>query len=88
MALTFPNHSRSYDPGKQSIRFTGYDGVFEISVFVEVAILQAMTKERHSEEIHYLAAFDGLRAAIERHTSKTYSRRRMATVVLTKADIK
>ena len=35
MALTFPNHSRSYDRGKQSIRFTGYDGVFEISVFVE-----------------------------------------------------
>ncbi len=88
MALTFPNQSRSFDAGKQSIRFSGYDGVFEVSVFVDVAVLRTVSKERFSNEAQYLAAFDDMRAVIERSTLKTYSRKPRATVVLTATDVK
>ncbi|MHA7775392.1 DUF1488 family protein [Roseibium sp. M-1] len=88
MALSFPNRSRSYDPGKRSIRFIGYDGVFEISIFVEVSILQAMTKDEMSSSSQYLAHFDSKRSEMERSASKSYSRRRRATIVLTAADVK
>jgi hypothetical protein len=88
MALSFPNQSRSYDSGRQSIRFTGYDGLFEVSVFVDVAILKAATKERLSDEAQYLAVFDRMRTEIEQSTRKTYSRKPRATVVLTTTDVK
>ena len=88
MALIFPNQSRSFDAGKQSIRFSGYDGVFEVSVFVDVEILRAVSKERFSNETQYLAAFDRMRAVIEQSTLKSYSRKPRATVVLTTADVK
>jgi len=83
VALSFPNQSRSYDPGKQSIRFSGYDGVFEVSVFVDVDLLKTATQERLSDEAQYLAVFDRMRAEIEQSTRKAYARNPRATVVLT-----
>ncbi|POF32118.1 DUF1488 family protein [Roseibium marinum] len=88
MALNFPNQSRSFDPGRQSVRFTGYDGVFEISIFVQVDLLKTMTAKPLSDETLSLAAFDGVRDAVERQARKAYSRRRGATLILTAADIK
>ncbi|PVB62887.1 DUF1488 family protein [Labrenzia sp. 011] len=88
MALNFPNQSRSFDPGRQSIRFTGYDGVFEISVFVQVDLLRRVTDKPMSDETLCLAAFDGMRKKVEGHVSKAYSRRRGATLILTADDIK
>ncbi|WP_298960350.1 DUF1488 family protein [uncultured Roseibium sp.] len=87
MALRFPNQSRSYDAGKRSIRFIGHDGVFEVSVFVEVSILQAIAKEEMSSEDQYLEHFDSKRSLMERSASKSYSRRRRATIVLTAAEV-
>ncbi|WP_299811573.1 DUF1488 family protein [uncultured Roseibium sp.] len=87
MALNFPNQSRSFDPGRQSVRFTGYDGVFEISIFVQVDALRTMTEKPMSDETLFLAAFDGMRDTVEGHARKAYSRRRGATLILTAADI-
>ena len=39
MALNFPNPSRSFDAARNGVRFTGHDGLFEVSFLVEAAAL-------------------------------------------------
>lgn len=39
MTLIFPNPSRSFDETHNAVRFSGYDGVFQVPFVVEAAAL-------------------------------------------------
>jgi hypothetical protein len=67
MTLDFPNRSRSFDEARNAVRFTGYDGMFEVPFFVEAAALanQGGRPDRiRASEAEYLAAFDAARGSI------------------------
>ena len=86
MTLKFPNHSRSYDSGLQRVRFSAYDGVFEVPFFVEVGALAAMASPPASTEAGYLYAFDNARDAIQDVDRRAYKRGRKTMYVLTSSD--
>lgn len=84
MTLNFPNKSRSYDEVGQHVRFTGYDGMFEVPFFVETKALRTAA----ADEGHYLAAFDAERATIHDVARKIYGGASRLKYVLTAADFR
>jgi hypothetical protein len=75
MALIFPNRSRSFDEVRKGVRFTGYDGMFEVRFLVEEGALgSAITQS--SSEAAYLNAFDAARSSIQEAASRAYRHRR------------
>lgn len=87
MTLQFPNRSRSYDDVKRTVRFHGYDGMFEVRFLVEAAAL--LKKADNSiAEAECLNAFDRSRSAIQDVAIKLYERSRRSIYVLTAADLK
>jgi len=91
MTLAFPNPSRSFDRTRNAVRFTGYDGMFEVPFFVEIgALVKSATELRMSDtlEARSLSAFDALRASIHAAASKAYSGGRRANYILTAADLR
>lgn len=91
MTLAFPNPSRSLDKARNAVRFTGYDGMFEIPFFVDIgALVKSATELRMSEtlEATCLSAFDALRTSIYAAAAKAYLDGRRASYVLTAADIR
>ncbi|ATU92991.1 DUF1488 domain-containing protein [Phyllobacterium zundukense] len=88
MALNFPNRSRSYDPVSKRVRFTGYDGLFQVPFLVEIDALSEATATPDSVENAYLAAFDAARTSIQAAAMKAYAHGRKAIYVLTAADIR
>ncbi|MDH3740964.1 MAG: DUF1488 domain-containing protein [Hyphomicrobiales bacterium] len=85
MTLKFPNLSRSYDSALKRVRFSAYDGVFEVPFFVEVDALAVMTSPPASTEAGYLSAFDKAREAIQDVACRVY-RGRKTMYVLTSSD--
>lgn len=83
MTLIFPNGSRSFDEQRQGVRFTAYDGMFEVPFLVEAA---ALVDARASEEA-CLAAFDAARAPIRTAALKIYKGRREAIYLIGAADL-
>ncbi|GLK71867.1 DUF1488 domain-containing protein [Ancylobacter dichloromethanicus] len=91
MTLAFPNPSRSFDSARNAIRFTGYDGMFEVPFLIEIAALGNSASElRMSDalEAKCLTAFDTLRSSIYAAASKAYADGRRAPYILTSADIR
>jgi hypothetical protein len=88
MALTFPNHSRSYDETGERVRFTGYDGMFEVHFFVEVEALEKKMKQPARTEAGYLGAFDDARDSILQAAKAAYARGGNTPFVLTAANIR
>ena len=84
MSLTFPNASRSFDNVRNLIRFTGYDGMFEVKFFVDAAALSAT---RLSEQ-DYLRAFDAARSKIQQIALKLYNPKHGMTYTLRAADLR
>lgn len=84
MTLTFPNRSRSYDEAAQSVRFVGYDGMFEIRFSVTVEALS----ETAVAEADHLAAFDAARDSIQDVAREAYSHGRKNIYVLTPEDFR
>jgi hypothetical protein len=79
MTLQFPNHSRSYDPTRQAVRFWGYDTSIEYSFFVTVGALERVQPHLWCDEAGFLGAFDANRdlifrtaAAVHAQGRKTY----------------
>ena len=88
MALTFPNRSRSYDEAGRRIRFTGYDGMFQVAFLVEVDALTKSTSRGDGSEADHLAAFDAVREKVQTAAHKAYATgRRNNMYVLTPADL-
>lgn len=76
MNLSFPNQSRSYDEANRRIRFSGYDGMFEIRFFLEIDALAKAFSGKMSGEGEYLSAFDSVRWVIMAAAEKAYGRGR------------
>jgi hypothetical protein len=88
MALAFPNPSRSYDAARQSVRFSGYDGMFEIAFSVEIDVFHKSGLASHADESHYLAAFDKMRDSILTVAHKAYANGRRPLYVLTSGEFR
>ena len=86
MTLNFPNGSRSYDAGRDLIRFWGHDSALEISFFVEVGALQKLSPQTRNVEAAYLEAFDAARDLIHETARKVYSRAGKGAYLLAAAD--
>lgn len=85
MTLTFPNPSRSFDETHNAVRFSGYDGVFQVPFVVEAAALSTPGGEVLLET-ECLTAFDAARERILDVARKAYSDRRRSSYTLTADD--
>lgn len=85
MTLAFPNPSRSFDETRNAVRFTGYDGMFQVPFLVEAKALSSSGKSAMSEA-EYLTAFDAARGSIHKVAQKVYSRGRHPFYTLTASD--
>lgn len=85
MTLEFPNPSRSFDDVRNAIRFTGYDGMFQVSFYIEAAAL-SLSDGNALSETQCLTAFDADVASIHKAARKAYSRGRRPSYTLTAAD--
>lgn len=74
MTMSFPNKSRNYQANARRIRFSGYDGMFEISFFIEVDVLSRVFGGKMTDEGDYLSGFDSGRVAIIKAAQKACSR--------------
>ncbi|WP_370678256.1 DUF1488 domain-containing protein [Pleomorphomonas sp. PLEO] len=84
MALAFPNPSRNYDEARHGVRFSGHDGMFEISFLVEAAVLSKhQPQQTPLSEQQYLSVFDAMRSSIQEAASEMYSSHRRPTNTLT-----
>lgn len=91
MTLAFPNPSRSFDKSRSAVRFTGYDGMFEVPFLIETAALarsNAGAGAVDGSEDGHLRAFDAARGAIHDLARKVYSQGRRTSYILTVADIR
>lgn len=70
MTLSFPNGSRSFDASRQGVRFTAYDGMFEVEFLVEEAALRGAQTSLSQKAC--LAAFDNDRARIQAAAIRIY----------------
>jgi hypothetical protein len=87
MAISFPNHSRSYDATRRSVRFWGYDSAMEWSFFVTEGALQRMNPAMVCDEASMLSVFDSNRERICTVAQKLYSGGRKGSYELVAADI-
>lgn len=91
MTLAFPNPSRSFDKARNAVRFTGYDGMFEVPFFVDVGVFAKSDKElckAQDSETSLLAAFDALRASIHAAAHRVYSKGSRTSYMLTIAEFR
>ncbi len=89
--LEFPNRSRSFDDGRRAVRFSGYDGMFEVRFFVEADALSPQSGSPANEdefEDACLAAFDAQRPSIQDIARDMYSSDRRVSNTLTSADFR
>lgn len=85
MTLEFPNPSRSFDDARNAIRFSGYDGMFQVSFYIEAEALSASGGKEVSEA-QYLTAFDAAVSSIHKMARKAYSKGRHPSYTLTASD--
>ena len=74
MAISFPNHSRSYDTTRRAVRFWGYDSAMETSFFVSEEALKRIQPDMRFDEAGLLRAFDLNRVLIYSTATKVYKR--------------
>ena len=72
--INFPNHSRSYDPTRQAVRFWGYDTSLEASFFINAEALMRIQPDARFDESGLLGAFDANRDRICAAAAKMYAR--------------
>lgn len=81
MSLVFPNRSRSFQSGKNRVRFWGYDSALEITFFVEAEALMKMCPDAGTDESKMLDYFDNALDEIRAVADKVYQHRRERTYV-------
>ena len=90
MTLTFPNPSRNFDARRDAVRFSGYDGMFEIVFYVAAAALMKVMPDGRgtgTSEATCLAGFDTRRGSVYDAASKAYAAKSQPFYVLTAADL-
>ncbi|MCL6654924.1 hypothetical protein A6R70_21845 [Agrobacterium rubi] len=88
MSISFPNQSRSFDDRNRCVRFTGYDGMFEVKFYVATEILQCDKPPRDATEGDYLACFDALRPKILKAATSAYAKSRSNAITLDQANLR
>ncbi|MFN3549735.1 MAG: DUF1488 domain-containing protein [Mesorhizobium sp.] len=91
MTLEFPNRSRSFDDSRRAVRFSGYDGMFEVRFFVEADVLSPRSGSPNGDsdlEDDCLAAFDAQRQSIQDVAREVYSSDRRISYTLTSSDFR
>ncbi|MBB3447258.1 DUF1488 domain-containing protein [Rhizobium sp. BK379] len=86
MPLIFPNKSRSFDEGRDGVRFSGYDGMFEVRFLIETSALRSISQTSRTEA-ECLSAFDAARPAILEAASGVYGRGGKDRYTLTEKDV-
>ncbi len=86
MAISFPNHSRSYDTTCRAVRFWGYDSAMEWSFFVTEDALRRLQPGMRCDEAGLLLAFDSNRTTIYAAAGNAYGRDRKGSYELGVAD--
>ncbi|MBB4351140.1 DUF1488 domain-containing protein [Aliirhizobium cellulosilyticum] len=64
MGIRFPNEARSFNDKNRCVRFSGYDGMFEVKFYLATDVLACGKAHRHASESDYLTSFDALRPRI------------------------
>jgi hypothetical protein len=82
MGISFPNEARSYDDKNRRVRFTGYDGMFEVKFYVAAEVLGCQKSHRNASEGDYLASFDALRPRILKAAASAYGKSRSSAITL------
>jgi Protein of unknown function (DUF1488) len=72
--IEFPNHSRSYDRTRHSVRFWGHDSAIEASFFIDEGALRRIQPDACPDESGLLNAFDSNRDRICAAAAKIYVR--------------
>jgi hypothetical protein len=72
--IDFPNHSRSYDTTRRSVRFWGYDSALESSFYICEEALARIQPGVQPNEAGFLGAFDANRDKICAAAAKLYVR--------------
>ncbi|WP_187972413.1 DUF1488 domain-containing protein [Aquibium microcysteis] len=91
MSLEFPNRSRSFDDARRAVRFSGYDGMFEVRFFVEADALSLRNVSPAGDvdlEDTCLAAFDAQRPSIQDVARSICASTRRVSYTLTSADLR
>ena len=66
MGISFPNEARSFDDRKRCVRFTGYDGMFEIKFYLSTEVL---TSGKSSPKCHRGRLLDGVRCLAPKNSA-------------------
>jgi hypothetical protein len=74
MSIHFPNTSRSYDAGRNAVRFWGHDSAMERSFVVTAHALRELQPGVPMEEDALLRVFDAHRDRICKAAAKLYAR--------------
>ncbi len=89
MTLAFPNPSRNYDETRRGLRFSGHDGMFEITFLVEAAVLaKHQPSPKPLSEQQYLSVFDAMRTSILDVAREVYSSHHRHANTLSAADFR
>jgi hypothetical protein len=88
MGIRFPNEARSFDDKKSCVRFTGYDGMFEIKFYLATEVLSCEKSGRNANESDYLASFDALRPRILKAAATAYSKNQSNSIFLDLGDFR
>ena len=88
MALSFPNHSRSFDATRRAVRFWGHDSAMETSFFVTEDALKRIQPDMRLDEDGLLGAFDSNRDLIYTAAANVYSRGRKGCYEVVAADFR
>ncbi len=82
MGISFPNEARSFDDRNRCVRFTGYDGMFEIKFYLATEVLASEKSHRNTSEADYLTSFDALRPRILKAATSAYTRDQCSAITL------
>lgn len=72
MGIRFPNEARSFDDKNRCVRFSGYDGMFEVKFYLATDVLACGKAHRHASESDYLTTFDASRRKILKVATNAY----------------
>ena len=85
VTLSFPNPIRRFDKIRNAVHFIGYDGLFEVSFFIEAGALSKSVRGEISQT-ECLTAFDAACDLIHDAARKVYSRKGGTSYMLTTTD--
>lgn len=88
MGIRFLNEARSFDNKNRCVRFSGYDGMFEVKFYLATEVLACEKSHRNASESDYLTSFDALRPRILKVAASAYSKAQTSAISLSLQDFR